>query len=89
MTKGLAPASMTSGCATGSSAAVTSAADSANFVVADVLVETVAAQHVGDVGGHVDAEIGLDQDVLELVEHRRVELALGEDGGNRTGQLVR
>ena len=32
-----------------------------------------------DALGRVDTEIGLDQQVLEIVERRRVELALGEE----------
>ncbi len=37
----------------------------------------------------LDAEVGLDQEVLEILQRRIVELALGEEAGDLAGQLRR
>ena len=44
---------------------------------------------VRDARGRLQAEIGLDQQILELFERRRVELALGEEAGDAFGELRR
>ncbi len=37
--------------------------------------------------GRADAEIGLDEQILEIFQRRRIELLLGEDAGNAVGEL--
>ena len=53
--------------------------DGLDLLGVDALLVAAAAQSPGDAGRHGEAEIGLDQHVLEVVERRGVELALGED----------
>ena len=90
MTNGFFDASTTSGCATGASTLLHFIGEQrAHLVSGDVAIEPVAAQRLDDGLGHVDAEVGLDQQVLELVEHPLVEPLLGEDGGDPDGELVR
>ena len=74
---------MSSGRATGASARSTSAARIA-FTASgiDALLVAPAADRLADAGRRGKAEVGLDQDVLEIVERVRVELALGEDVGD-------
>ncbi len=67
---------MTSGLATGASTRSTSALEHrAHVVGADVLVEAALAQRRDDALGRADAEVGLDEQVFEIVERRRLELA--------------
>ena len=83
MTNGCLPASIASGRATGSSARSTSAARIAlTSSGVDALLVAPARDRLADAGRRAEAEIGLDQDVLELVERSGVELALGEDVGD-------
>ena len=52
----------------------------------DSLVVAAAADRLADAGRGGEAEIGLDEDVLERVERIGVELALGEDVGDAAAE---
>jgi hypothetical protein len=45
----------------------------------DLLVIAAFADRLGDAGGGREAKIGLDQDVFQVLQRRRIELALGEE----------
>ena len=64
--------------------------DRLDFFDADILVIAALADCFCDPCRRRDAEIGADQQVFQIVEHRSVELALGEDRGeafpDRTGR---
>ena len=81
---------MTSGTATGARTFSTSAArialTSSRF---DRLVVAASADRFADAARRRDTEIGLDQHILELVEHGGIELALGEDIGDALAETVR
>ena len=55
----------------------------------DFLAITALGEAVGDAHRRLDAEIGLDEDVLEILKHLLVEASLGEDGGDLSGELGR
>ena len=57
--------------------------DRLDLVGADILVVAALADRFGDPGRRGDAEVGADQHVLELFEHARIELALGDEVGDR------
>ena len=81
-TKGFSPPTA-SGCATGVRTFSTSAATTA-FTSSgrDRLVVAALADRGGDFRRAVDAEIGADQHLLDLVEHLLVELALDHEIGD-------
>src|SRR5262249_52417926 len=56
--------------------------DLAHLGLADLLVEPVAAELLDQLGRRRRPEIGADQQVLELLQRRLVEAALGEDAGD-------
>ena len=51
----------------------------AHFLVGDFLAEALLAELGDQPAGDGDAEIGLDQHILEIVERLLVELLLGEE----------
>jgi hypothetical protein len=48
----------------------------------------MSRRRADDIGGKTRAEIGGDQQLLELVQRRLVELALGDDSGDALGQIA-
>ena len=54
----------------------------AHLLRRDLLVVAALRQGLGDAHGRLDAEVGLDQQVLELLQRIGVELPLGEDAGD-------
>jgi hypothetical protein len=56
--------------------------DRFHLICRDRLVVTSIAHRRGDPGRALDAEIGADQHILDLVEHRLVESALGNEIGD-------
>ena len=60
--------------------------DLADRVRRDALLVAALAHGLRDPGRGLDAEIGLDQRVLELLQRVGVELALGEQAGDALGQ---
>ena len=63
--------------------------DRAHFRLGHVLAVARGGQRVGDAQRRLHAEVGADQHVLKFFQRRIVELALGEDAGNRPGQFAR
>jgi hypothetical protein len=57
-----------------------------HFVGGNGLVEAAFAQHSCDAAGGLDAQIGADQHLFDFSEHGSVELALGDEIGNRTAE---
>ena len=55
----------------------------------DLLVVAALRKGLGDAHGGLDAQIRLDQQVLQLLQRISVELPLGEDAGNVFGELGR
>ena len=60
-----------------------------HLVGGDRLVVAPFADRVGDPPGGLDAQIGADQDLLDLLQHGPVELALGHEVGDRPGDRGR
>jgi hypothetical protein len=60
--------------------------DPADFFGADFLVEAPVADPLCDRHGRIDTEVGLDQQVFQLLQCGGVELALGEKRGDPAGQ---
>jgi hypothetical protein len=58
-----------------------------HLVIRHLLAEAGAGQLGGQLGGGGRAEIGLDQQLLQLLQRRIVQLALGEDAADAFGQL--
>ena len=63
--------------------------DAAHLVAGDVLAIAARGKRVGDPHRRLDAEIGLDEHVFEILQRVVVELPLGEDAGNVVGELAR
>ncbi len=63
--------------------------DAADILAGHVLAVALGGQRIGDAHGGLDAEIGLDQQVFEILQRLVVELALGEERGDLAGQLRR
>ena len=57
--------------------------DRLDLVGADILVVAALADRFRDPGGRGNAEVGADQNVLELLQHAGIELALGDEIGDR------
>ena len=55
----------------------------------DFLAIATLGEAIGDAHRRLDAQIGLDEDVLEILKHLLVEAALGEDRGDLPGELGR
>ena len=60
----------------------------AHLLVGHFLAEALLAELLDQAGGDADAEIGLDQRVLQLVERLLVELLLGEEAGDALGDAL-
>ncbi len=60
--------------------------DAADVFAGEALFEPSLGDRRGDALRGVDAEVGADQQVLELLECRAVELALGDEAGDAVGQ---
>ena len=58
-------------------------------MIGDVLAVALGGQALGDGRRHRNAEVGLDQYVLKLLERVGVELALGEDGDDAAADRLR
>ena len=59
--------------------------DLANLIRRDALIVAPARDALGDTHSRVDAEISLNEDVLQIIQIRSFELALGEDAGDAFG----
>ena len=89
ITNGLLFGSIASGRATGASARSTSSARiRLDLVGTDPLVVASARDRLADARRRGEAEVGLDEHVLEIVERGGVELALGEDVGRRPARCA-
>ena len=55
----------------------------------DIPVITALRHRFDDTLRHFDAEIGLDQDILQFIEGCRIEFSLGEDRRYRSGERSR
>jgi hypothetical protein len=60
----------------------------AHLLVGDLAAEALLAKLLDQPRRHVDAEVGLDQRILELVQGRLVELLLGEEAGDAFGDAL-
>ena len=56
--------------------------DALDFVRTDPLIVAPAGDRVANARGRAEAQVGLDQKVLQIVEGGGVELALGENVGH-------
>ncbi len=54
-----------------------------HFVGGNFLVEAVGADRVGHPRRDIDAKVGTDQDVFQVFEGGRIQLALGDQVGDR------
>ncbi|MCY1234826.1 hypothetical protein D9M72_474170 [compost metagenome] len=63
--------------------------DARDVLAGDILAIALGGERIGDAHRGFDAEIGLDQQILEILERRFVELAFGEEAGDLAGQLRR
>ena len=61
----------------------------AHLLRRDLLVVAALRQGLGDAHGRLDAQVRLNQQVLELLQRISVELPLGEDAGDVFGQARR
>ncbi len=61
--------------------------DARDILAGDVLAIALRRQGAGDAHGGLDAEIGLDEQILQLVQRLVVQLALGEQRCDLSGQL--
>ena len=63
--------------------------DAGDLLAGHVLAVALGGQRVGDAERRLDAEIGLDQEVFEVLQRLVVELALGEERRDLAGELRR
>ena len=63
--------------------------DGAHFLVRHILAIAAGRQRIGDADRRLHAKIGADQHILEFLQRVFVQLALGEDAGDRRGQFLR
>ena len=90
MTNGFCAASITSGFATADEHLLDLGRDHGlHLVGGDRLVVAALADRRGDPRRHLGAEIGAQQHVLDLVDHRPVELALGDEIGHGGAERTR
>ena len=78
------------GSATGSSSLATAAARASRTSMSrDLLAEPALGHRLDQHGRGLDAEVGRDQRLLELLQRRGVEPPLGDDAGDLLGQAAR
>ena len=83
MTNGRFVGSITSGRATGVERALDlGGEDPLDFVRTDPVLVAPVADRLANASRRAEAEVGLDENVLEIVERGGVELALGENVGD-------
>src|SRR5579884_4368782 len=63
--------------------------DLLHFLDADLFVVTAASDRLPDAFRRRKPQIGADQHILKLVEHRSIELALGENGSKALADRAR
>src|SRR5208282_1681477 len=61
----------------------------AHLLGARLARETLGRETLGQLGRHGRPEIGGDEELLELLQRRRIELALAEDAGDALAELAR
>ena len=89
MTCGFSAGSIASGFATGSSTLSISAGDDLlRLADRDVGVEAAGAELFGDRRGGLEAEVGLEQEILEIVQGFGIDPPLGQDRGDPFRQRV-
>src|SRR5438552_4692907 len=61
----------------------------ADFRIGNIFAVTAGGERVGDAQRRLDAEIGADQHILQVLKRVLVQLAFGEDAGDVAGELAR